>query len=72
MYSSCGWFFDDAAGHETLIVLRHARRAIELLTELGGPDLNASFADAIATMHSDMYHLDGRVIWNELVVSQAQ
>jgi len=30
MYTSCGWFFDDLAGIETLQVLRYAARAVEL------------------------------------------
>ncbi|HYT04180.1 MAG TPA: DUF3536 domain-containing protein [Gemmatimonadales bacterium] len=34
MFTSCGWFFDDIAGIESLIVLRAAARAIEL----AGPD----------------------------------
>ncbi|MBI4503698.1 MAG: DUF3536 domain-containing protein, partial [Gemmatimonadetes bacterium] len=30
MFTSCGWFFDDVGGGETVLVLRHAARAIEL------------------------------------------
>ncbi len=30
MYTSCGWFFDDVAGLETLICLRYAARAVDL------------------------------------------
>ncbi|HWP37081.1 MAG TPA: DUF3536 domain-containing protein [Gemmatimonadales bacterium] len=30
MFTSCGWFFDDIGGVESLIVLRYAARAIEL------------------------------------------
>ncbi len=66
MYSSCGWFFDDAAGHEALISLRHARRAVEVVVELGGPDLDRVVGEALAPMHSDLYNLDGRAIWNDL------
>ncbi len=38
MFTSCGWFFDDVAGLETVVCLRYAARAIEL----AGPDA-ASF-----------------------------
>ncbi|HEV8305336.1 MAG TPA: DUF3536 domain-containing protein [Gemmatimonadales bacterium] len=31
MFTSCGWFFDDIAGIESVIVLRSAARAIELV-----------------------------------------
>ena len=68
MYSSCGWFFDDAAGHETLIVLKHARRAIELVVEIGGPDFATVIEGALAPMHSDVCNIDGRTIWNELAI----
>jgi uncharacterized protein DUF3536/glycosyl hydrolase family 57 len=34
MFTSCGWFFDDLAGLETIVCLRYAARAIEL----SGPD----------------------------------
>lgn len=70
MYSSCGWFFDDAAGHETLIVLRHARRAVELIKQLGGPDLDSTMSGLVAPMYSDATHLDGAHIWEQLAVSQ--
>ena len=35
MYTSCGWFFSDLAGIETIQVLRYAARVIELQDELG-------------------------------------
>jgi alpha-amylase/alpha-mannosidase (GH57 family) len=35
MYTSCGWFFNDLAGIETLQVLRYAARTIDLVAELG-------------------------------------
>ena len=35
MYTSCGWFFHDLAGLETVQVLRYAARAIDLLEEVG-------------------------------------
>lgn len=34
MYTSCGWFFWDLAGIETVQVLRYAARALDLLAEL--------------------------------------
>jgi len=30
MFTSCGWFFDDVAGLETIVCLRYAARAVEL------------------------------------------
>jgi hypothetical protein len=34
MFTSCGWFFDDVGGLETVVCLRYAARALEL----AGPD----------------------------------
>ncbi|MCU7516757.1 MAG: DUF3536 domain-containing protein [Ignavibacteria bacterium] len=43
MYTSCGWFFDEISGIETIQVIMYAGRAIQLARELGGPDLEAEF-----------------------------
>jgi len=37
MFTSCGWFFSDLAGIETIQVMRYAARVIDLMNEL---DLN--------------------------------
>lgn len=39
MYTSCGWFFDDISGIETVQVMRYAARALEMLELLTGEDL---------------------------------
>ena len=52
MFTSCGWFFDDIAGIESLIVLRSAARAIEL----AGSDasrLEAGLLDRLALAPSN-------------------
>ncbi len=38
MYTSCGWFFDDIAGHETAQVLKYAARAIDLAARFTDQD----------------------------------
>jgi alpha-amylase/alpha-mannosidase (GH57 family) len=43
IFTSCGWFFDDVAGIETIQVLRYAARAIQFVEELGGPSLENQF-----------------------------
>jgi alpha-amylase/alpha-mannosidase (GH57 family) len=35
MFTSCGWFFSDLAGIETIQVLRYAARVIDLMSKLG-------------------------------------
>ncbi|HEV2750469.1 MAG TPA: DUF3536 domain-containing protein [Gemmatimonadales bacterium] len=52
MFTSCGWFFDDIAGLESLIVLRSAARALEL----AGPDgarLEAGLLERLASAPSN-------------------
>ena len=45
MFTSCGWFFSDLAGIETIQVMRYAARVIDLQHELGfEPPLNAFLA----------------------------
>lgn len=52
MFTSCGWFFDDLAGLETIVCLRYAARAIEL----SGPDaelLEAGLLDRLDEARSN-------------------
>lgn len=35
MFTSCGWFFSDLAGIETIQVMRYAARTIDLMNQLG-------------------------------------
>jgi hypothetical protein len=35
MFTSCGWFFSDLAGIETIQVMRYAARVIDLMNRLG-------------------------------------
>jgi alpha-amylase/alpha-mannosidase (GH57 family) len=43
IFTSCGWFFDDISGIETVQVMRYAAQAIQYLEELGGPALESKF-----------------------------
>jgi alpha-amylase/alpha-mannosidase (GH57 family) len=52
MFTSCGWFFDDIAGIETLQVLRYAARAIEL-AGASAPRLEAGLLDRLALAESN-------------------
>ena len=63
MYTSCGWFFDDIAGIETLQILQYAGRAIQLAEELSGQrsvvsDLQDMGAQA-SSMNSKKINADG-------------
>jgi alpha-amylase/alpha-mannosidase (GH57 family) len=43
MYTSCGWFFNEVSGIETVQVLQYAARAIQLTEELFGQPLEEQF-----------------------------
>jgi alpha-amylase/alpha-mannosidase (GH57 family) len=43
MYTSCGWFFNDISGIETIQILKYAARAIDLMQQLGLPSVRDRF-----------------------------
>ena len=43
MYTSCGWFFNEISGLETVQVLQYAARAMQLAREAGAPDFEPGF-----------------------------
>ena len=53
MYTSCGWFFHDLAGIETVQVLRYAGRALQLAREALGRHLEPEFLRLIETAGSN-------------------
>ncbi|MEM6995512.1 MAG: DUF3536 domain-containing protein [Myxococcota bacterium] len=68
MYTSCGWFFDELSGIETVQILRYAGRAIQLVVEVGGEDLGPEFARRLAEARSNLpEHGDGARLFAQLV-----
>lgn len=55
MYTSCGWFFDELSGIETLQVLAYAARALELGERFSPPeDVRDSFRNKLAEARSNI------------------
>jgi alpha-amylase/alpha-mannosidase (GH57 family) len=54
MYTSCGWFFDELSGVETVQVLHYAARAIELAQQVFGDALESSFLQRLAKAKSNL------------------
>jgi alpha-amylase/alpha-mannosidase (GH57 family) len=50
MYTSCGWFFDDIAGIETVQVIAYASRVLQLARRIFGEPLDAIESAFIARM----------------------
>jgi hypothetical protein len=69
MYTSCGWFFNDLAGLETVQILRYAARAIDLYEQIGESPPVDDFLDVLAQARSNDPALgDGRQIWHDQVL----
>jgi hypothetical protein len=54
MYTSCGWFFNDISGIETLQVMRYAGRAVELANELGLAPPLETFLEILSEARSNI------------------
>jgi len=68
MYTSCGWFFDELSGLETVQVMQYAGRAIELAEQVFGVDLESSFLEKLSEAKSNLAeHGDGARIYEKLV-----
>ena len=68
MFTSCGWFFDDISGIETVQVLQYAGRAIQIADHLTGGKLETQFLTMIEQAKSNVEeHRDGRHIWERSV-----
>jgi alpha-amylase/alpha-mannosidase (GH57 family) len=56
MYTSCGWFFNDLSGIETVQVLHYAARVIQLAEKASGGSLEPEFLARIASARSNLAH----------------
>ncbi len=69
MYTSCGWFFYDLAGIETVQVLRYAARCLDNLSDAGDDPPTEAFLEALDQAESnDPQEGSGRQVWARHVV----
>ncbi len=54
MYTSCGWFFNELSGIETVQVVMYAGRAVQLAGQLFGVDLEPSFLGLLEKAQSNV------------------
>ena len=72
MYTSCGWFFDEISGIETVQIMQYAARAIELNRVISGTDLEPAFMEKLAEAPSNLKELkNGAVVYERYVKPQA-
>jgi alpha-amylase/alpha-mannosidase (GH57 family) len=64
MYTSCGWFFDELSGIETVQVMQYTGRALQLAHTLFSEDLEPAFLERLARAPSNIpEHRNGRVVY---------
>ncbi len=69
MYTSCGWFFDEISGIETLQILQYANRAIQLAETESELQLDENFRKLLALAPSNEANWeDGARIYAESIV----
>jgi len=68
MYTSCGWFFNDISGIETIQVLKYACRAIDLMEQAALPPARGRFLEILSEARSNRIELgNGADIYVKLV-----
>ena len=71
MYTSCGWFFDEISGIETVQIMQYACRALELNKRLTGNDLEPAFVEKLAAAPSNIKELkNGARVYERYVKPQ--
>jgi alpha-amylase/alpha-mannosidase (GH57 family) len=68
MYTSCGWFFDELSGLETVQVIHYAARALGLAPECNRHELELGLIERLRTAKSNLAeHGDGALIYEKWV-----
>ena len=68
MYASCGWFFDELSGIETVQVLQYAGRAVQLAQQLFEDSIEGDFLDLLSEAKSNIpEHGNGRDVYEKFV-----
>jgi alpha-amylase/alpha-mannosidase (GH57 family) len=55
MFTSCGWFFDEVSGIETVQVIQYAAMVIRHAERLSGESIEPEFVGRLAEAHSNIY-----------------
>ena len=71
MYTSCGWFFDEVSGLETVQIMQYACRAMELNRALSATDLEPEFMKRLEKAPSNLPEIkNGAVAYARYVKPQ--
>ena len=58
MYTSCGWFFSEVSGIETVQILQYACRALQLASQVAGSELEEQFIHKLEACKSNIPEYD--------------
>ena len=68
MYTSCGWFFDDLSGIETVQIIQYAGRVLQLADQLFRRFFETEFLERLALAKGNIpEYSDGRTIYEKFV-----
>ena len=68
MYTSCGWFFDELSGIETVQCMQYAARVAELIATVRGTSVEADVIERLGAAHSNLADEgDGKRVWQQRV-----
>ncbi|MDP8267025.1 MAG: DUF3536 domain-containing protein [Candidatus Aceula meridiana] len=68
MYTSCGWFFDEVSGIETVQILQYAARVIQLIQEITDMRLEDTFINLLEKVPSNIaQYKDAKYVYENFV-----
>jgi len=68
MFTSCGWFFDDLSGIETVQCMQYAARVAELIHAVRGVSVETELVERLSVARSNIADEgDGRRVWSQRV-----
>jgi len=69
MYTSCGWFFDDVSGIETVQIIQYAGRVLQTAKKIFGESMEPHFLELLNKAESNLSaHGNGRRLYEKFVV----
>ncbi|MEJ7645506.1 MAG: DUF3536 domain-containing protein [Chryseolinea sp.] len=69
MYTSCGWFFDEISGIETVQILQYACRAMQLISQTTDVNLEAEFLSRLELAPSNLTAVEnGAEVYRKFVL----
>ncbi|MEA2081735.1 MAG: DUF3536 domain-containing protein [Elusimicrobiota bacterium] len=72
-FTSCGWFWSEISGIESVQNMAYADRAIELLKKLSGKNIKEDFLEILERAPSNIKNLvNGRTVFEKYVVPQEE